>query len=36
MLEASCSPKPVLRLEVDMTLGSEVEKHSLDIAGALG
>src|SRR6478609_2688823 len=36
VLEASCSPKPVLRLEVDMTLGSEVEKHSLDIAGALG
>ncbi|MEP9362555.1 hypothetical protein ABLE68_06280 [Nocardioides sp. CN2-186] len=36
VLEASCSPKPVLRLEVDMTLGSEVEKHTLDIAGSLG
>lgn len=35
VLEASCDPEPVLRLEVDMTLGSEVGKSTLDIAGAL-
>ena len=35
VLEASCDPVPVLRLAVDMTLGSEVGKSSLDLAGAL-
>jgi len=35
VVEASCDPTPVLRLEVDMTLGSEVEKHSLKVAGSL-
>ena len=35
VLEASCSPVPTLRLEVDMTLGSEEGQQSLDIAGAL-
>lgn len=33
VLEASCSPVPTLRLQVDMTLGSEVEEQSLQIAG---
>ena len=36
VLEASCSPVPTLRLQVDMTLGSEVEKQSLEIAGSVG
>ena len=36
VLEASCDPVPVLRLEVDMTLGSEVEQNTLDLAGSLG
>ncbi|WP_296606419.1 hypothetical protein [Nocardioides sp.] len=35
VLEASCDPVPVLRLEVDATLGSEEGKQSLDLAGAL-
>jgi hypothetical protein len=36
VLEASCAPVPTLRLEVDMTLGSEVGQQPLDIAGSLG
>ena len=32
---ASCGPEPVLELEVDATLGSEVEQNTLDIAGSL-
>ena len=35
VVEASCDPEPVLRLEVDMTLGSEVEQGTLDVAGSL-
>jgi hypothetical protein len=35
VLEASCTPEPTLRLEVDMTLGSEEGKQSLDVAGTL-
>jgi hypothetical protein len=35
VVEASCGPTPVLRLEVDMTLGSEVEKDPLKVAGSL-
>jgi hypothetical protein len=35
VLEATCDPVPVLRLEVDATLGSEEGKQSLDLAGAL-
>ncbi|CAI9400843.1 hypothetical protein [Nocardioides sp. T2.26MG-1] len=35
VLEAACDPVPVLRLEVDATLGSEENKQSLDLAGAL-
>lgn len=33
VLEASCDPTPVLRLEVDATLASEEEKQDLQIAG---
>ena len=36
VLQASCDPVPVLRLAVDMTLGSEVEQNTLDVAGSLG
>jgi len=36
VLQAACDPVPVLRLEVDATLGSEEGKQSLDLAGALG
>lgn len=35
VLEATCDPEPVLRLEVDTTLGSEEDKQSLDLAGGL-
>lgn len=35
VLEASCDPVPVLRLQVDATLGSEEGKESLDLAGEL-
>ena len=35
VVEASCDPTPVLRLEVDMTLGSEVEKDPLKVVGSL-
>ncbi|HEY0949586.1 hypothetical protein [Nocardioides sp.] len=35
VLEAACDPVPVLRLEVDATLGSEEGKQALDLAGAL-
>jgi hypothetical protein len=35
VLEASCTPSPTLRLEVDMTLGSEEGKQPLDVAGTL-
>ena len=35
VLRASCDPTPVLELEVDATLGSEVGKGSLDLAGSL-
>lgn len=35
VLEASCSPTPVLQLEIDMTLGSEVHKDSLRLTGGL-
>ena len=30
---ASCDPTPVLDLEADVTLGSEVEQGTLDLAG---
>ncbi len=33
---ASCDPTPVLELEVDTTLGSEVQKGTLDLAGSFG
>ncbi|MBZ5739116.1 hypothetical protein [Nocardioides mangrovi] len=36
VLEASCDPVPTLRLQVDMTLGSEVQEQPLDVAGSLG
>jgi len=36
VLEAACDPVPVLRLEVDATLGSEENKQTLDLSGALG
>lgn len=35
VLEATCDPTPMLRLEVDATLGSEEGKQSLDLAGTL-
>jgi hypothetical protein len=35
VLRASCGPEPVLELEVDATLGSEVEQNTLDIEGSL-
>lgn len=35
VVEASCAPVPTLRLEVDMTLGSEVGQQPLEIAGSL-
>ncbi|RYJ06555.1 MAG: hypothetical protein EON52_05745 [Actinomycetales bacterium] len=35
VLEASCDPVPVLRIEVSGTLGSEESKQSVDLAGAL-
>jgi hypothetical protein len=35
VLEASCDPVPVLRLQVHMTLGSEVGEQPLDVAGEL-
>lgn len=36
VVEASCTPEPVLVLEVDATLGSEVGGPSLDLAGTVG
>ncbi len=36
VVEAACEPVPVLRLEVDMTLGSEVVGPTLDLAGSAG
>lgn len=35
VLEASCDPTPVLRLEVDAVLGSEEEKQDLTLTGEL-
>jgi hypothetical protein len=35
VLEATCDPVPVLRIEVDATLGSEEGKESLEFAGRL-
>ena len=35
VLEASCDPTPVLRLEIDATLGSEVEQNTLAVAGVV-
>lgn len=35
VLRASCDPTPVPALEVDATLGSEVGKQSLGLAGSL-
>ena len=35
VLEASCDPTPVLRLEVDLTMGSEEEKAPVDLAGSV-
>ena len=35
VLEASCAPVPVLRLEMDMSLGSEVSQEPLRVAGEL-
>jgi hypothetical protein len=35
VLRASCDPTPVLELEVDATLGSEVEQGTLDLAGSV-
>jgi hypothetical protein len=31
---ASCDPEPVLELQVDTTLGSEVQQGTLDLAGS--
>jgi hypothetical protein len=36
VLEASCDPVPVLRIEVDATLGSEVNQGTIDLAGSAG
>jgi hypothetical protein len=36
VVRASCEPTPVLELEVDTTLGSEVEQGTLDVAGSFG
>lgn len=36
VLEASCDPDPILRVEFDTTLGSEVNQGALDVAGTLG
>ncbi|WP_395656592.1 hypothetical protein [Nocardioides sp.] len=36
VLEAACDPEPVLRLEVDATLGSEVGQGTLHVGGAAG
>ena len=36
VLRASCDPTPVLELEVDTTLGSELELGTLDLAGSFG
>lgn len=33
---ASCDPTPVLQLQVDVTLGSEVQQNTLDLAGSFG
>jgi hypothetical protein len=35
VLEATCDPVPVLRLELQTTIGSEEGKQSLDLAGVL-
>jgi hypothetical protein len=35
VLEASCDPTPVLRVEVDATLGSEVSQGSIGLVGAV-
>lgn len=35
VLEASCDPTPVLRLEVDLNLGSEEEKQPVDLVGTV-
>jgi hypothetical protein len=35
VVRAACEPAPVLELEVDATLGSEVRQNTLDLAGAL-
>jgi len=35
VVRAACEPAPVLELEVDATLGSEVRQDTLDLAGAL-
>ena len=36
VLEASCDPTPVLRLEVDTTLSSEVNQGSEKLVGSFG
>jgi hypothetical protein len=36
VVRASCDPTPVLQLEVDTTLGSEVQQGTLDLAGSFG
>jgi hypothetical protein len=36
VISATCDPTPVLELEVDATLGSEVQQGTLDLAGSLG
>ena len=36
VLHASCGPTPVLDLEVDATLGSEVQQGTLDLKGSFG
>ena len=36
VLRASCDPTPVLELEADTTLGSELEQGTLDLAGSFG
>ena len=35
VVRASCDPEPVLELQVDATLGSEVEQGTLDLPGGL-
>jgi hypothetical protein len=36
VLRASCDPTPVLEIQVEATLGSEVQRGTLDLVGSFG